>query len=127
MSKLKFEIEYSLSNASTQVLWRSIGTPLGLSEWFSDGVTVAGDSYCFSWDQHEQSAKLLETKTNSHIRFQWEEDEGTDNYFELRISSTELSKDLSLILTDFVEADEIEDSKLLWNQQVEQLLRKLGI
>ncbi len=127
MSKIKFEIEYVLSNASLQVLWRSIGTPQGLSEWFSDGVTVAGDAYCFSWDQHEQCAKLLESKTNNYIRFQWEEDEGSDYYFEITISSTELSKDLSLILTDFAEKDEINDSKLLWNQQVETLLRKLGI
>lgn len=127
MSKIKFEIEYLLSNASAQVLWRSIGTPQGLSEWFSDGVTVEGEAYCFLWDKHEQSAKLLESKTNQYIRFQWDEDEGTDYYFEIKMSSTELSKELSLLITDFAEEDEVDDSKLLWNQQVETLLRKLGI
>ena len=127
MSKIKFEIEYLLSNASAQVLWRSIGTPQGLSEWFSDGVTVEGEAYCFLWDKHEQSAKLLESKSNQYIRFQWDEDEGTDYYFEIKMSSTELSKELSLLITDFAEEDKVDDSKLLWYQQVETLLRKLGI
>ncbi|MDO9152396.1 MAG: START-like domain-containing protein, partial [Paludibacter sp.] len=40
MKKIKFEIEYTLKKGSLPILWNSISTPLGLSEWFSDGVTV---------------------------------------------------------------------------------------
>ena len=58
MKKKKINIEYPLSNASLSVLWNSVGTPLGLSEWFADGVTVDGDEYTFCWEQYEQTAIL---------------------------------------------------------------------
>ena len=47
MKKKRFNIEYPLNNASLPVLWNSVGTPLGLSEWFADGVTVDGNEYTF--------------------------------------------------------------------------------
>ena len=48
MSKSLYTIEYLLNNVSPAVLWNSIGNPLGLSEWFADGVTVNGNEYTLS-------------------------------------------------------------------------------
>lgn len=127
MKKKKFNIEYPLNSASLSVLWNSIGTPLGLSEWFADGVTVDGNEYTFCWEQHEQTAILQHLKPNSYIRFQWEEDVDTDVYFEIRIDVMELSSDLTLVITDFAEPGETEDTILLWNKQVDGLRRKTGI
>ena len=127
MKKKKINIEYPLNNASLSVLWNSIGTPLGLSEWFADGVTVQGDEYTFCWEQHEQTAILLHSRPNSYIRFQWEEDVDTDAYFEIKIEVTELSSDLTLVITDFAEPAEKEDVILLWNKQIDGLCRKTGI
>ena len=39
----------------------------------------------------------------------------------------ELTGDLTIIVTDFAEPNEIEDAKLLWNQQIDVLKRKSGI
>jgi hypothetical protein len=127
MSKKNLCIEYLLKNASIPVLWTSIGTPLGLSEWFADGVTVEGEEYTFVWDGHEQTARLLEKKVNSYIRFQWLEDEGTDAHFEIRIVKESITGQLSLLVVDYVPEDEREDLILLWNKQVEVLKRKTGI
>ena len=127
MKKTKFNIEYQLKTASINVLWNSIGTPLGLSEWFADGVTVKENEYIFSWDKNEQTAFLIQLKHNVSISFQWEEDLDSDYYFELKIDVLEVTGDLALVITDFAEPDETEDLILLWNKQIEALRRKTGI
>ncbi|MBN2767373.1 MAG: hypothetical protein JXR27_13470 [Paludibacteraceae bacterium] len=127
MSKSLFSIEYPLDNVSLTVLWNSIGTPLGLSEWFADGVTVNENEYTFSWEKYEQTAFLLQTKQNQFIRFQWEEDAGTDYYFELLINVVPITGDIILIVNDFAGKDEQEDAILLWNKQIAELRRKTGM
>jgi hypothetical protein len=127
MSKVCICIEYPIKKAPLPVLWTSIGTPLGLSEWFAEGVTIVGDEYTFMWDGYEQTAKLLPSKVNSFIRFQWIEDEGTDAYFEIRIEKQAISGQLSFLITDYVQADEKEEILMLWNKHIETLRRKIGI
>ncbi len=127
MEKKEFKIEYQLKSASINVLWNSIGTPLGLSEWFADGVTVKENEYCFTWEKYEQTAYLIQSKTNVNIQFQWEEDQDTDYYFELKIGMVEITGDLALIITDFAEPADEADLILLWNKQIEVLRRKTGI
>lgn len=127
MKRTKFKIEYQLKTSSINILWNSIGTPLGLAEWFADGVTVNNEEYVFSWDKNEQTAFLIDNKVNTSIRFQWEEDKGTDYYFELKIVSLEVTGDLALIIIDFAEPGDREDSIMLWNKQIETLRRKTGM
>lgn|ERR1035437_9953917 len=127
MKKTKFNIEYPLRSASLNILWNSISTPLGLAEWFADGVTVKGTEFTFSWDGHEQTGFMVHTKTNNSIRFQWEEDIDSEFYFEFKIAMLEVTGNLALIITDFAEPNDTDDSILLWNKQVEVLRRKTGI
>lgn len=127
MSKKNLCIEYMLKNASIPVLWTSIGTPLGLAEWFADGVTVEGDEYTFVWEGNELTARLIDKKVNNFIRFQWLEDEGTEAHFEIRIVKEAITRQLSLLVIDYVPEDEREDLILLWNKQIEVLKRKTGI
>ena len=127
MKRKKFHIEYQLKTASINILWNSISNPLGLAEWFADGVTVRDNEYTFSWDQHEQTAYLTHIKPNVSVRFQWEEDKDSDFYFELMITVLEVTGGLALIITDFAEPSEKEDSILLWDKQIEVLRRKTGI
>ena len=127
MKKTKFNIEYQLRSASINILWNSISKPLGLAEWFADGVTVNDNEFTFSWDGNEQMAILLQKKTNSSVRFQWEEDINTESYFELKIASMEVTGNLALVVTDFAEPDEKDDLIMLWNKQIETLRLKTGI
>lgn len=127
MKKEKFHIEYPLKSASVGVLWNSISAPLGLAEWFAESVTVEGYKYTFSWDDTDETAYLTEIKPNDHIRFQWEDDKDTDAFFELRIVIQELGSEVALVITDFAEKDEMEDTILIWNKQVADLRRKYGI
>jgi len=127
MEKTKFNIVYQLKAASINVLWNSIGTPLGLAEWFADGVTVNANEYVFSWDKNEQTANLILAKPNVGISFQWEEDKDTDFYFELKIEVQQVTGDLALVVTDFAEPEDTDDMIMLWNKQIETLRGKTGI
>jgi len=124
-SKNKFQIEFSL-NSSVKILYNQLSSPSGLSEWFADNVNFRGKNYTFFWDGDEQEAEMVNKKMNQHIKFRWL-DEPEDTYFEFRIQVDEITRDVSLIITDFAEGEEDEEeSKLLWEKQVEKLCQSIG-
>jgi len=125
-NRIQFEMEFPIK-VSQKLLFQYISTPSGLSEWFSDNVNSRGEIFIFIWDDSEESAKLIRKTNNEKIQFQWLDDEDTDYYFELRIQFDEITKDVSLIVTDFAEdEDEVEESKLLWTNQIGDLKKVLG-
>ena len=124
--RIKFEMEFPIK-VSQKLLFQYISTPSGLSERFADNVNSRGEIFIFIWDDSEESAKLIKKINNEKIQFQWLDDEETDYYFELRIQFDEITKDVSLIVTDFAEdEDEVEESKLLWTNQISDLKKVLG-
>ena len=122
--KIKFEIEFVIQS-SPQLLYQYLSTPSGLSEWFADNVNSRGEIFNFIWDGSEEQAKLLKKKSDDFIRFRWAESED-DSFFEMRIIVDEITKDVSLFITDFAEEDEIDEAKMLWTNQVSDLKQILG-
>ncbi len=126
ITKVKFEIEFPI-HASPQMLYQYFGTPSGLSEWFADNVNLRGDIYTFVWDGSEEQARVLQERPNEKIKFRWLEDEDdSKSFFEFRIQVDELTKDVSLIITDFAEEDEVEESKMFWENQIDELKHTIG-
>lgn len=84
--------------------------------------------FTFIWDDSEEEALLLQKKNNEKVRFQWVDDENDsdDYFFEFKIMVDEITKDVSLIITDFAEEDELEESKMLWDNLVLDLKQVLG-
>lgn len=123
--KIEYQLEYVVK-ASPKLLYNFLATPSGLSEWFADNVNSRGEIYTFFWEGSEEIAKLVSKKVNSHIKFKWEESEDDNSYFEFRIQIDDLTKDVSLIITDFAEEDELEEAKLLWDSQIHSLLAAMG-
>jgi uncharacterized protein YndB with AHSA1/START domain len=125
--RFKLELEYTL-NCSPKVLFSRLSTPEGLGEWFADQVNVDGDLFSFYWNGSESKARLSAIKENKMVRFEWVGMENEEeNYFEFRINVEELTGDLALIITDFIEEDEKEGSADLWDSQINDLKRILGI
>ena len=125
--KVKYELEFPIQ-ASPSLLFQYISTPSGLSEWYADNVNSRGEKFTFIWDGSEEEAKLLVKKSGERVKFRWLEDEedGNSYYFEIRIQVDEITKDVSLMLTDFAEEDEIEESKMLWENMIGSLKQVLG-
>jgi uncharacterized protein YndB with AHSA1/START domain len=125
--KKSFSIEYDF-HASKQMLFQYLSTPSGLGEWFADNVNSRGENFSFIWDDSEENAKLIQKKNNERARFQWEEDEeeGNPYYFQFKIQVDDITNDVSLIVTDFAEEDEMEEAKMLWDNLISSLKQILG-
>lgn len=124
MEKVKVELEYIIKT-SPNVLFTCLSTPSGLSEWFANDVNIKDQTYTFFWDRSEESALLMKSKRDS-VRFQWEDDEGEDYYFEMAIKIDDLTKDVALIVTDFAEEDEVDEIKLMWDNSISKLKQAIG-
>ena len=125
--KTKFEIEYPI-HASPQLLYQYISTPSGLSEWFAENVNSRGELFKFIWDGSEEQASLVSKKSGERIKFRWlsDDEEGSTCYFEIRIQVDEITKDVALMITDFADEDEIDEGKMLWENQISSLKQVLG-
>ena len=127
MEKEKFHIEYIFDKVSRRSLWNHVTSALGLSAWFADEVTIQGNLYTFRWNKEKQQARVIESKPETQIRYQWVDEEDKSAYFEFAIHTIELTGSTALEITDFAEPGEKTDSIDLWDSQVEDLKRTLGI
>lgn len=125
--KIKYELEFPL-NSSPQLLFQYISTPSGLSEWFADNVNSRGEFFTFIWDDSEEKARLSSKKSGEKVKFRWidEENKDTDYYFELRILEDEITKDVSLMVTDYAKEDDMDEARLLWENQISDLKHVIG-
>lgn len=123
--KQKIELEF-IVRSSVKILYNCLSSSSGLSEWFADDVTIKKDYAKFVWDGTEEEAKVIAKKADSFIRFQFLEDEGTDYYFEFAIKTDPLTNEVALIITDYADEDEVEEQRLLWESQVNELMHVLG-
>lgn len=125
--KVKYEIEFPIMS-SPQLLFQYISTPSGLSEWFADNVNSRGELFTFIWDDSEEKAKLMSKKTDERVKFRWlnEDNSETDYFFEIKLMVDEITKDVSIVIVDFADEDEVEESKSLWTNQISDLKHVLG-
>ncbi len=125
--KVKYELEFPI-NSSPQLLYQYISTPSGLSEWFADNVNSRGEFFTFIWDDSQEKARVTSKKSGEKIKFRWVDDDNkdTDYFFELKIIEDEITKDVSLVVVDYAHEDELEESALLWENQVSDLKHVIG-
>ena len=124
--KKKLELEYTF-NSSPKILYHRISSADGLAEWFADDVNVKGNIFTFIWEGNEQNAELLNKKESTAVKFRWLEETNKDLYFEFRISVDDLTGDVALVITDFAEEDEMDDTIELWDTQISELKHIIGL
>ena len=128
MKKERYDIEFVLGNASQRSLWRMLTDPIALEEWFADKVMLHDKTlFTFIWDKKAMNAEMVLKKPMTQVRFSWLIEENIDTYFEFKIHKQDLTGDMSLEVSDFAYAIDKEDSILLWQYQIDQLKRRLGI
>jgi uncharacterized protein YndB with AHSA1/START domain len=128
MLQEKFHIDFLMGNATQSSLWRMISQIDGLSEWFAEDVTMdeTESIYTFTWGKSQSQAEIIQSRPQSCIRYRWTDDE-EDVYFEFRLRKLDLSGDMTLEITDFAEPDEKGDAITLWESQIEEMKRRLGV
>ena len=128
--KIKYIIEFDFQ-ASPELIYKYFATSAGLSEWFAKDVIAERDKFKFIWEDGEEEAILLRKKPNKSARFRWinDDDDPDDenHYFEFDIQINEMTKDVSLVIEDFAEEDELEEAKMLWEKLIADLKRILGV
>ena len=127
MKKQQYTLEFLLPDSSVSALWEMLSTPEGLTKWFADKVEYTeSDTILFEWGVQKQKADIVIFKPQEYIRFHWE---GTANreFFEFNISKNELTGTLSFTITDFALPQDLDDDKQLWESNVGNLRRVLGI
>lgn len=126
-TKEKFELEFLLKT-SPKVLNTMLTTPSGLAEWFAEDVNVKDDIFTFIWDGAEEKARLLTYRPNLKAKWIWldDEEDGEDTYFEFHFEVDPMTKVVILKVYDFAEADELEETTALWEQQINELKRVIG-
>lgn len=122
--KIKAVFEFAIKSSPT-ILYNYISSPSGLSEWFAQDVDINNHVYTFKWEGSQSRATLLKATPNKFVRFHWE-DSPADEYFEFEIQQDELTDDVALVITDFVEENEKKEAFLLWESQVHDLKMALG-
>ena len=125
MEKIKYQMEFPIQS-SPSLLFQYISTPSGMGEWYADNVNSRGELFTFIWSGSEEQAKLLSSRADERVKFRWLEDEDDPYFFELRIQVDGVTNDVSLIVTDFAEEDEVEGNKLLWVSMIDNLKQTLG-
>lgn len=123
--KIKYEMEFPIQ-ASPSLLYNYIATPSGLSEWYADNVNSRGEMFTFIWEGSEEQAKLISKKNGERVKFQWVDDGDSAYYFEIRIQVDEITKDVSIMITDFAEEEEVDEGKMLWENMISELKQVLG-
>jgi uncharacterized protein YndB with AHSA1/START domain len=124
-TKEQYTREYFM-RSSPHVLYNYISAPSALAEWFADNVVNKNGTFTFTWDGSEEVAQLVSLKKEEAIRFQWDDDKGSNCYWEMAIKIDSLTKDVALMVTDFADPDEIEESIQLWDSQIDSLKHVIG-
>ncbi len=127
MDKEKILLEYDFKKVSPSLLWKYISTAVELAEWFADKVENDDKLYTFYWNKNPQMAQLVGSRVGVFVRFHWLENKNDKTYFEMRITTSELTGATMLSVTDFAAPGEEDDQRELWDNEIERLQRKLGV
>ena len=131
----KLTVEYPLNTKSPNIVWGMISTAEGLQKWLADIVVADAESgtMTFTWghpwtDRDTKTSQILECNKFSHIRMKWDyQEEDPQAFWEIRLEQSELTGKLSMLITDYADADDIEDLRGIWDDNLERLHRVSGL
>ncbi|MCB0639192.1 MAG: activator of HSP90 ATPase 1 family protein [Lewinella sp.] len=124
MDRVKFTVEFLL-RASPAIVYKFLTTPSCLTRWFCDEVDINGDEYTFVWSGAEEIAEIIDDFEDELVRFRWEDAEEEES-LEFKISTSPVTGETILEVTDFCDEDEVEDQRQLWITQIERMRKEMG-
>ncbi len=125
MERVSINMEF-IFRASPNILYTFLTTPSCLTRWFCDEIDISGSYFTFLWNGAEEVAELVVDIEDELLRFKWEDADDEEEYLEFQIGQSPVTSETILVVTDFCDADEVEDQKRLWTNQMEQLRKATG-
>ena len=90
----------------------------------SPGATPWGHPWT---DRDTKVSKLLELVENSHIKMKWDyQEDDPDAYWEMRIEKNEFTGNLTFLVTDYADPEDINDLSDIWDANMERFHRITG-
>lgn len=126
--KSEFKADFSI-NASKKMLYPYIFTASGLAQWMADDVTINEDKiFDFMWEGESHKARMVAHRLNSYVRFEFlpVDDEDDPPYIELRLEMNELTQSVFLLVSDYSDINDNEESLDLWTSLVDTLKEIVG-
>lgn len=125
MERVSFKIDF-LFRASTTIVYRFLTAPDCLIRWFCDRADITDGKYTYTWDGEDEVATLIDDIEDEYIKLQWDHAESERECLEFRIARSPVTGETLLEITDWCDADEVEDQKQLWSNQMAAMQKEMG-
>ncbi|MBK8349874.1 MAG: activator of HSP90 ATPase 1 family protein [Saprospiraceae bacterium] len=125
MKRVRIDLEY-IFRASPTIIYNFMTTPACLVRWYCDEVDITNDVYTFYWSGSSEIAYLLDDIEDERVRFEWEDADDPAEYLEFRMYKSDITNETVLEITDFCDADEVQEVKDLWSSLMVELRKECG-
>jgi len=116
-----------LFKASPTIVYSFLTTPACLVRWFCDSVDILGDVYTFEWQGYFQQAKLEVDIEDEYLKFVWLDGDNEGETLEYRISTSPITNETILTITDFSDEGDSGSQVQLWDSQIKSMKQEMGV
>ena len=125
MKRVKLDLEF-IFRASPAIIYTFITTSECLVRWFCDEVDITNDTFTFYWSGSSEVAYLIDDIEEERVRMKWEDADDPEEYLEFRMYKSDITNETILEITDFCDADEVQEISDLWATQMVELKKECG-
>jgi hypothetical protein len=131
MAKGLFSKDYSI-RSTPKMLFSFISTDSGLGTWFAEKASYNKDKelYNFIWEDRDHFARQViyrPHKVSKYVFVPVDGDSDEDpSWIELKISTSELTQETFLTVTDYSNTGDSQDLEDLWDGLVANLKEQMG-
>jgi uncharacterized protein YndB with AHSA1/START domain len=125
MKRVKLDLEF-IFRASPAIIYTFITTSECLVRWYCDEVDITNDTFTFYWSGSSEVAYLIDDIEEERVRMKWEDADDPEEYLEFRMYKSDITNETILEITDFCDADEVQEISDLWATQMVELKKECG-
>lgn len=125
MKRVKIDLEF-IFRASPAIIYTFITTSECLVRWYCDEVDITNETFTFYWSGSSEVAYLIDDIEEERVRMKWEDADDPEEYLEFRMYKSDITNETILEITDFCDADEVQEISDLWATQMVELKKECG-
>ncbi|MBP6185496.1 MAG: activator of HSP90 ATPase 1 family protein [Saprospiraceae bacterium] len=125
MARTKITCEFLL-RASPTIVYQFLSDTTCLIRWFCDHVEIEDEVYSFYWNGQAEQAELIDDVEDDRLRFVWSDSDVASEYLEFKITTSPVTDETILTITDFCDVDEVADQKMFWEAQIKKMTHVMG-